>query len=125
MFGARARLVALGCPALLAAGCVSDNRPDAATCAQPQITIELRLENDALEPNAIAVCREQLVTLDIDVRQDGVLDLHGYELAQEIEAGKPAQFAFPADRSGQFPIELHPAGGGEAIDVGILTVHEP
>jgi len=106
--------------------CVSDpQRP--ADCDAGAVQRQATLGAERLDPDAINVCRDQRVTLDIAVEQDGVLHLHGYEEeapATEVHAGENVQLAFRAVRSGQFPIELHQPNGVEA-EVGILTVHEP
>lgn len=112
---------------LLMVACVTDTRPDAEACGARSIELSLRLTTDELTP-APAVCRDQEVTLRIASRVDGVIHIHGYDEAvpaTEVVAGEELELTFPADRSGQFPIELHPADDPEGIDVGIFTVHEP
>lgn len=107
-------------------GCSSDARPD--TCDEPSVTLELELSADSLDPAAPAVCRDQAVTLVIASEVDGTIDLHGYDSevpATQVSAGEELRLTFTAGRSGQFPIELHPAGDEAGVDVGIFTVHEP
>lgn len=84
------------------------------------------LADDQLEPASIEVCRDQHVTLDLASTQDGELHLHGYDAEVpelELTAGETVQLVFTAFHSGQFPIEVHGAGG--EVEVGTLTVHEP
>ncbi len=110
----------------VATGCVSDARP--AACDEPSVTLELELTADSLDPSAPAVCRDQAVTLVIASEVDGIIDLHGYDTevpATEVSAGNELRLTFTAQRSGQFPIELHPAQDAAGVNVGILTVHEP
>jgi hypothetical protein len=112
----------------LLAACVSDTGPDAESCDAPSIELELTLTADALTPSDPAVCRDQDVTLRIASDVDGFIHIHGYDEAvpaTEVVAGEELELAFTADRSGQFPIELHPADDPEGIDVGVFTVHEP
>jgi hypothetical protein len=111
---------------LLATACVQGNRP--ATCDDPRVELELDLSADALTPDDPAVCRDQDVTLRIASQVDGVIHIHGYDTAvpaTEVHAGDVLELTFSADRSGQFPIELHPAGDPRGVSVGVFTVHEP
>lgn len=111
---------------LLATACVEDSRP--ATCDDPRIELELDLSAEALTPDAPAVCRDQEVTLRIASEVDGVIHIHGYDAvvpATEVVAGEELRLTFTAERSGQFPIELHPADDPRGVSVGVFTVHEP
>ena len=81
----------------------------------------------ALEPNDPAACRGQLVTMIIDSEVDGVFHIHGLDdlvPATSVVAGEQVTLEFTVDRSGQFPIELHPGDDLEGVTLGILTVHE-
>jgi hypothetical protein len=106
--------------------CVTDTRPS--TCGEPSVRLDLTLEADALMPSAPAVCRDQEVTLVVDVRVDGILHIHGYDDqvgATEVRSGEPTELSFTAVRSGQFSIELHTDADPQGRSLGILTVHEP
>ena len=106
------------------AGCIG-GRPD---CAELPGRIELTLTADTLEPSDPAACRGQEVTLVITPEADGILHIHGYDTevpATELTAGEPVEVAFIATRSGQFPIEFHPAEDSRGVSVGLFTVHEP
>ena len=90
--------------------------------------IELTLTGETLTPSDPAVCRGTDVTLTIRVEVDGVLHIHGYDA--EVPATPVAQddvleLAFTADRSGQFPIELHTDDNTQGVEVGLFTVYEP
>ena len=114
-----AALVALG-------GCVADGRPD--SCDAAAVTVELVVSADGMTPDDPAVCRDQTVTLVIDSSTDGHFHIHGYDEAipeTELGVGEEVEIEFVADRSGQFTVELHPDEGGEGIEMGVLTVHEP
>ncbi len=110
------------------AGCVSPiERPDDCDAAAVQRAATLTSAH-RLEPQTITVCRDQAVTLDVDIQTDGVLHLHGYDdqtSAVEVVAGTPVTLSFDAVRSGQFVIELHTSDGPAGLGVGILTVDEP
>jgi hypothetical protein len=114
--------------AILASGCVPDVGIDPEQCRQPAIRIELRLTSDGMEPVDPAVCRDQEVTLAVASEVDGILHIHGYDAelpASPITSGHTAELTFDATQSGQFAIELHPAGDPAGVGLGILTVHEP
>jgi hypothetical protein len=102
--------------------CVTETRP--ADCDAASATRQLRLANDRLTPQNTAACLGQQVRLIVTSEEQGVLHLHGYESAAGVDVGDTVELAFTADRSGQFPFELHVAGEQEGIPVGILTVHE-
>jgi hypothetical protein len=118
-------LTALCVMAVLAlAGCIGGS-PD---CAELPGRVELTLTADTLQPSDPAVCRGQEVTLVVTPEADGVLHIHGYDAevpATEVTAGEPVEITFTATRSGQFPIEFHPAEDSRGVSVGLFTVHEP
>ena len=118
------RLALLALVATLAA-CVSDGRPANLDCAKPAVSISAALSTDVLEPSALAACRGQQVSLAVRIGQDGVLHIHGYELAKEVRTGETATFDFLASQAGQFVVELHSADHPSGLALGILTVYEP
>ncbi len=119
----RAVLVAV---AFTLVACIPDTRP--ATCDAAATTIELHLTATALAPNNPAACRDQEVTMIITPEVDGIVHIHGYDAevpATEVRSGEELTLDFTAVRSGQFPIELHPADDPTGIGIGLFTVHEP
>lgn len=111
--------------AAVLAGCVTENLPE--TCEQDEASIELTVSAAALDPSDPAACRGQRVTIVLSSEVDGVLHIHGLDAvvpAATITAGGQLTLEFTADRSGQFPIELHPADDPQGVTVGIFTVHE-
>ena len=118
----RAVLALLGATVL--AGCIVG--PPA--CEALPAEIELTLTADALTPSDPAVCRDSDVTLTVTAEVDGVLHIHGYDAeapATSVTQGEVVELAFTAERSGQFPIELHTDENTQGINVGLFTVHEP
>lgn len=107
------------------AGCVDDGRPE--DCDAAQITIELAVDADGMRPDDPGACRDQRVTLVIDPATDGLFHIHGYDdvPVPDLEPGAEVEIEFVADRSGQFPIELHAGGGAEGTEIGVFTVYEP
>ena len=106
-------------------GCVTENRP--ATCNADQTTIELTVSARSLEPNDPAACRGQVVTMILEPEVSGVFHIHGLDTvvpATPIRSGEPVTLEFTADRSGQFPIELHLADDPTGVSLGIFTVYE-
>ena len=113
----------LGSAAL--AGCVSENRP--AGCDEDVTTLRVTVDATSMEPNDPAACRDQEVTLIVDPEVDGILHIHGLDTllpATTITAGEELRLEFSAERTGQFPIELHPVDDPQGVSVGILTIHE-
>ena len=97
-------------------------------CDAPDVTRGSTLTGEQLEPATIEVCRDQQVTLEVEVERDGILHLHGYDdqtPAVEVRAGETTELAFTAVRAGQFPIALHTTDGPAEATVGTLIVHEP
>jgi hypothetical protein len=125
MLAIRGSAVLLALLVVILTACVTENRPE--SCDEDATRIELTLRATALEPNDPAACRDQLVTLSLDSEVDGVIHIHGLDAvvpATTVSAGETLTLEFTADRSGQFPIELHPADDPQGVTVGIFTVHE-
>jgi hypothetical protein len=113
---------------LLLVACVEDTRPQGEACESPTIQVALTLSEDGLQPADPSVCRDQEVTLAITSSVDGVVHIHGYDAhvpATEVAAGEDLQLTFVAEKSGQFPIEVHPADDPQGVKLGVFTVHEP
>jgi hypothetical protein len=109
-----------------ASGCVADTRPSPAVCSQPAITVDATLTDAGLEPPNLDVCRGQVLKLAIASEREGFVHIHGYdEQSVEIRPGETVSLQFAAERSGEFPIELHTRGESAGIHVGVFTVHEP
>ncbi len=70
---------------------------------------------------ALTARRGDKVTILIHSEVAGDFHLHGYDREIALEPGGKASLAFEADRSGQFPIELHEPGGGHR-DIARLVV---
>ncbi|HEX2194775.1 MAG TPA: hypothetical protein VHK63_07480 [Candidatus Limnocylindria bacterium] len=118
-------LIVLGL-ALVAAACVpASNVPD--DCDADAVTRQATLVDERLEPATIQACRDQAVTIQLDVRRDAVFHLHGYDAelpARQVRAGEDVTLAFRATRVGQFPIAIHTTDGPAEATVGTLVVHE-
>jgi hypothetical protein len=113
--------------AAMVGGCV-DQQGLPADCDEAAASRDVTLTGTELSPNAIEACRGQDVTLTIDPEVDGVFHIHGYDEqvpATTVHAGEELTLVFTAERSGQFPIELHPAENPTGVTIGIFTVHEP
>ena len=111
---------------VLVSACVDDARPE--TCDESAVTIEVTLTASTMTPSDPGVCRDQEVTLVVNAEVDGFIHIHGYDDAvpvTEVVAGAEERLEFVAGRSGQFPIEIHPADDPQGIEVGVFTVHEP
>jgi hypothetical protein len=118
----RAVLALLGATVL--AGCYGG--PPA--CEARRAEIDLTLTAETLTPSEPAVCRGSDVTLRVAPEVDGVLHIHGYDAevpATPVTQGEVIELAFTAERSGQFPIELHTDENTQGVNVGLFTVNEP
>jgi hypothetical protein len=113
-------------PAAIVGACVPQvDLP--ATCDDPSVTLHATLADEHLTPATLEVCRDQRVTLVVDVQRDGVFHLHGYDdqaAATEVRAGQTLSLELTAVRSGQFPIALHTTDGRAEATIGTLIVHE-
>ena len=116
--------IALLVLATVSIGCVEQpGLPD--DCDASAVQRQASLGAERLDPEGIDVCKGQELTIEIASEQAGELHLHGYDEEVEAAAGETATFKFTATLAGQFVIELHPPDGGDEIEVGLLTVHEP
>jgi len=108
------------------AGCVGSAGPQ--NCDATEVTIELAIRADSMTPTDPGVCRGQSVTMVIDSSTGGLFHIHGYDAAvpaTQLTAGEETRIAFVADRSGQFPVELHPDDDPQGVGIGVFTVYEP
>jgi hypothetical protein len=111
---------------VLVSACVDDSRPE--SCTEAAVTIEVTLTESSMTPSDPGVCRDQAVTMVVNSDIDGFIHIHGYDEAipvTDVTAGEEQRLEFVAGRSGQFPIEVHPADDPQGIEVGVFTVHEP
>jgi hypothetical protein len=118
----RAVLALLGATVL--AGCIAG--PPA--CEAGTAEVDVTLTADTLTPSDPSVCRGSGVTLTVTPEVDGVLHIHGYDAevpATPVTQGEVIELSFTAERSGQFPIELHTDENTQGVDVGLFTVNEP
>ena len=118
----RAVLALLG--ASMLAGCIGG--PPA--CEAGPAEIELTLTADTLTPSDPSVCRGSDVTLTITPRSTACstsTDTTPRCPRRRSSQGEVIELAFTAERSGQFPIELHTDENTQGVDVGLFTVNEP
>jgi hypothetical protein len=111
---------------LVLAACIGNTGPE--NCDATEVTVEVAVGVDSMTPTDPGVCRGQSVTMVVDASTDGAFHIHGYDAAvpaTEITAGEETRLTFVADRSGQFPIELHPGDDPTGIGIGVFTVYEP
>ena len=124
----RAAVAIAATAVLILAGCVSDTKPDEATCRAPAIRLSVTLTATALTGDTLSVCRDQAVTITVTPEADGVIHIHGYDEhvpATEVVAGTPLDLEFAAETTGQFPIEFHAADDPQGVEVGVFAVYEP
>lgn len=110
--------------AVLLAGCIGGEP----ACETLPAEIEMTLTSETLTPSDPAACRGAEVTMTVRSEIDAVFHIHGYDAevpATNVSSGEVLELSFGAERSGQFPIELHTDENVQGINVGIFTVHEP
>ncbi len=110
--------------AVLLAGCIGGEP----ACETLPAEIEMTLTSDTLTPSDPAVCRGAELTMTVRSAGAGVFHIHGYDAqapAANVASGEVLELSFSAERSGQFPIEVHLADDAQGVDVGAFTVHEP
>ena len=79
--------------------------------------IEVSVANGQVSPSPdrrVEVARGDTVRIVITSDQPDEVHVHGYDLEEEIEAGRPTAVEFVADQPGSFEVELH------EIDPGLL-----
>lgn len=113
--------VAIGLVALLVALALGQGTE----CPEPPVVIEAQIDFTSLEPSELRACRGQEVTLRLTPEFDGIVHIHGIEIAREIRDGQPLDLVFTPQQSGQFVIETHTHDSDEAPQVGVLIVDEP
>lgn len=78
------------------------------------VTHSLALKERKLTPDIVTVAQGEQVTIKVTTDETGEFHVSGYEIENDMEAGKPLEFSFTADKTGRYNFELHPkAGGGE------------
>lgn len=117
------RMALLAAGLLVLAGCTAS---DTGPCAVTSITLEATISDEAMDPSALSVCRDQAVTLTLHSETDGEFHLHGYDdqvPETSLTPDETVTLEFTADAAGQFIMELH--AGGDETEIGVLTVNEP
>ena len=86
-------------------------------------SFELRIDKNGRVPEGswtLRVSEGDSVRLVFRVDRPMALHLHGYDIEQRAEPGKPAEIRFVARATGRFPLHAH--GGAGASDSPLLYV---
>ena len=84
------------------AGCSSESTDHAS------IEINLVIENDILRgENTLRAKQNDTVTFNITSNQTGMIHIHGYDLAKQIEANYSISFVMETNATGRFIIAFH------------------
>lgn len=76
--------------------------------------IEVTVAERVLTPNMVTVTEGDSVTMRVTTDETGEFHISGYEIENDMEAGKVLDFSFTADKPGRYNFELHPkAAEGE------------
>ena len=80
------------------------------TPAAPGITrIAIRGGEVVGGPKTVTVTKGDRVRIVVTTDAHDDMHLHGYDIEEEVEPGKPARFSFEANLEGQFELESHVA----------------
>lgn len=76
---------------------------------QPRpVTHSVSLANRKLTPDIVTVTQGDQVTIKVMSDEAGEFHVSGYEIENDMEAGKELSFSFTADKAGRYNFELHP-----------------
>ena len=98
----------------------------ASAAVAAELTFDLKIEQGRL-PEAMRLMRVHegdRVTLRWTSDRPLVLHLHGYDIEKRVASGAVSEFAFTANATGRFPIEIHQLGAGGADQDATLAVIE-
>src|SRR5712692_1046003 len=98
----------------------------ASAAVAAELTFDLKIEQGRL-PEAMRLMRVHegdRVTLRWTSDRPLVLPLHGYDIERHIPGGAISEFAFTANATGRFPIEIHGSGASDAHEETPLAVIE-
>lgn len=96
----------------------SQSTPTPAANTQPvanqprSITSNLTLAARKLTPDIVTVTQGDQVTVKVMSDETGEFHVSGYEIENDMEAGKELTFSFTADKAGRYNFELHPKAEG-------------
>lgn len=76
---------------------------------QPRaVTHSLSLAARKLTPDIVTVTQGDQVTIKVMSDEAGEFHISGYEIENDMDAGKELSFSFTADKAGRYNFELHP-----------------
>ena len=61
-------------------------------------------------PVEIEAVKGENVEFEVESDTDQELHIHGYDIYEDVVAGKPSEVSFPAEIDGVFEVELHSTG---------------
>lgn len=88
----------------------------------PEKIIEVTLAKRVLTPNIVTVNEGDKVTIRVTGDEAGEFHVSGYDLENDMEAGKLLSFNFVAKNAGRYNFELHPEA--EITEVKIVNGKE-
>lgn len=107
---------------------ISESVPNPVVATTTPGIYELKLVKRVLTPDIVTVKQGDEVTVNLMSDETGEFHVSGYEIENEMEAGKPLSFSFAADKPGRYNFELHPLDetgkvGDEDLVVGAFVVN--
>ena len=113
------RVAVLGLVAVLVlGGLFVALRPDPPATGPEERTVEVELQDDAMDPSEITVGEGDQVTLRFTADRPRELHLHGYDREVEVEPSEAATLTLEATRTGRFEVEDHDTGA----ELGAMVV---
>ncbi len=82
-------------------------RPDASNAEPQDVSFDVSITGDTMEPNEFAAREGDTVKLRIRADREVELHLHGYDEEVSVTEDSPATLNFEADKTGNWPIEDH------------------
>jgi heme/copper-type cytochrome/quinol oxidase subunit 2 len=81
-------------------------RPES-SAPEEEEQVALAINGNIMTPDEVSVTEGQQVNLQITSNRPIEFHVHGYDLEEEVQPGKPGELSFEAKTPGRFPIEDH------------------
>ncbi len=82
-------------------------RPDASNAEPQDVSFDVSITGDTMEPKEFAAREGDTITFRIRADREVELHLHGYDEGVSVTEEVPATLTFEADKTGNWPIEDH------------------
>jgi len=93
-------------------------RPDGSTAEPQDVSFDVSISGDAMEPDDFTIREGDTVTFRVKADREVELHLHGYDKNIAVEEDDTTTLTFEANKTGRWPIEEHAAD----TELGSLVV---